>query len=73
MLVIPRSRLKFYGNRAFSFCAPKLWNNLPEHIKCSPNLRTFKSSLKTHLFKHYFLKSIVLFYYLVLSILKLLL
>ena len=56
MLVIPRSRLKFYGDRAsaFSFCAPKLWNNLSEHIKCSPNLRTFKSSLKTHLFKHYF-------------------
>ena len=63
MLVIPRRRLKFYGDRAFSVCAPELWNNLPEHIKCSPNLRTFKSSLKTHLFKHWFL-----FYYLVLSI-----
>jgi len=51
---ISRSRLKFYGDRAFSVCAPKLWNNLPEHIKCSPNRRTFKSSLKTHLFKYYF-------------------
>ena len=54
MLVIPRSRLKFYGDRAFSVCAPTLWNKLPEHIKCSPNLHTFKSSLKTHLFKHFF-------------------
>jgi len=67
MLVIPRSRLKFYGDRAFSVCAPKLWNNLPEHIKCGSNLRTFKCSLKTHLFKRYFW-SIVLFYYLLLSI-----
>ena len=54
LLVIPRSRLKFYGDRAFSVCAPKLWNNLPEHIKCSSNLRNLTSSLKTHLFKRYF-------------------
>jgi len=53
MLVILRSRLKFYGDRAFSVYAPKLWNNLPEHIKCRPNLCTFKSSLKTHLFTHF--------------------
>jgi len=57
MLVIPRSRLKFYGYRAFSVCAPKLWNNLPEHIKCSSALFQF----------------IDLFYYLLLRILKLLL
>ena len=54
MLIIPRSGLKFYGDRAFSVCAPKLWNNLPQQIKCSSNRRTFMSSLKTHLFKHYF-------------------
>ena len=34
MLVIPRSsRLKFYGDLAFSVCALKLWNKLPKHIK----------------------------------------
>ena len=54
MLVIPRSRLKFYVQRAFSVCAPTLWNKLPEHIKCSSNLSTFKSSLKPHLYKRYF-------------------
>lgn len=54
LLVIPRSRLKFYGDRAFSVCAPKLWNHLPENVKCSPNLTSFKSNLKTYLFKRYF-------------------
>jgi len=46
--------LCFYLALNSSVCAPKLWNNLPEHIKCSSNLRTFKNSLKTHLFKRYF-------------------
>ena len=54
ILVIPRSRLKIYGDHACSVCAPKLSNNLPEHIKCSLNLHTSKSSLKIHLFKCYF-------------------
>ena len=50
LLATPKSRLKFYGDRALSVCAPKLWNNLPEHIKCSLNLTSFKSNLKTFLF-----------------------
>ena len=54
LLVTPRSRLKFYGDRALLVCTPKLWNNLPEHMKCSLNLTSFKSNLKTYLFKHYF-------------------
>ena len=47
MLAIPRSRLKFNGDRAFSVYAPKLWNKLAEQIKCSLNLHTLKGSLKT--------------------------
>ena len=54
LLVTPRSRLKFYGDCAFLVCTPKLWNNLPEHMKCSLNLTSFKSNLKTYLFKCYF-------------------
>ena len=54
LLVTPRWRLKFYGDSAFSVSAPKLWNNIPENIKCSPNLTSFKSNLKTDLFKRYF-------------------
>lgn len=39
------------GDRAFSVCAPKLWNVLPEDLKYCANVKTFKSNLKTHLFK----------------------
>ena len=37
----PRSRVKCCGDRAFSVCAPKLWKNLPENIKRSPNLTSY--------------------------------
>ena len=47
--------LKTYGDRAFSVCAPKLWNCLPYHIRCSPSVSAFKSSLKTYFFKRYFI------------------
>ena len=42
---------KTYGSRAFSNCAPKLWNDLPQEIRQSSSLETFKNKLKTHLFK----------------------
>ena len=41
-----------YGDRAFSVCAPKLWNNLPLHIRQAKSLSSFKSQLKTHLFNN---------------------
>ena len=52
--VTPRSRLKSYGDRAFSVCAPRRWNTLSSEYKCSFNLISFKRSLKTYPFKHYF-------------------
>ena len=48
LLVTPKSRLKFYGDRVFWVCTPKL------HIKYSLNLTSFKSNLKTYLIKNYF-------------------
>jgi hypothetical protein len=42
---------KTYGYRAFSVTAPLLWNALPDSIKTSPNVDTFKSRTKTFLFK----------------------
>ena len=48
LLVIPRS------DRAFSVSSPKLWNDIPEAIKCSVDLNAFKRNLKTYLFKRYF-------------------
>ena len=49
LLVIPRSKLKSYGDRAFSVSAPKLWNDIPDNIKCSGDLNAFKRNLKTYL------------------------
>ena len=54
LLAIPHSKLKSYGDRAFSVCAPKLWNDVTEIIKCSEHLNTFKRNVKIYLFKRYF-------------------
>ena len=37
--------------RAFSVAAPKMWNRLPEQIRNSETLSSFKKSLKTCLFR----------------------
>ena len=42
---------KKYGERAFSVVGPRLWNALPIEIKSSPSVDSFKSVLKTYLFK----------------------
>ncbi len=51
ILVVPRTRLRTYGDRAFSVAAPKLWNNLPLQLRRAPSTTTFKRQLKTHLFE----------------------
>ena len=43
-----------YGDRAFSSCAPKLWNNLPIYIQAAPTISNFKRLLKTWLFTRHF-------------------
>lgn len=40
-----------YGDRRFEVAAPKLWNALPNGIRDSKSLCSFKRSLKTHFFK----------------------
>lgn len=54
LLDVPSSNLKSYGDRAFSVCAPRLWNDLPYEIKCSFSIDSFKSKLKTYLFRKAF-------------------
>ena len=49
-LKVPKTKLATYGDRAFSYQAPMLWNALPCEIKCAPSLSVFKNKLKTHLF-----------------------
>ena len=45
----------YYGERAFSFAAPKLWNSIPDHIKSASSLSTFKTALKTSFFRRHLL------------------
>ena len=48
-LKVPKTR-KCAGDRAYSVAAPKLWNNLPLHIRNASSVASFKTLLKTHLF-----------------------
>ena len=43
-----------YGDRAFSIVGPNLWNDLPYELRACKSVQSFKTSLKTHLFKRYF-------------------
>ena len=54
LLSVPRVRLVNYGERSFSYAAPKLWNEIPEYIRNSETLPIFKTRLKTYLFKQYY-------------------
>jgi hypothetical protein len=49
-----KPRMKGYGDRGYQNCAPKLWNDLPHHIRCNSSLDDFKSNIKTHLFKEFY-------------------
>ena len=51
IIAVPKSRLKTYGDRAFSVAAPKLWNELPLDLRSLVTINLFKKHLKTDLFK----------------------
>ena len=50
-LRIPRVRLVSAGERSFSYAGPSAWNHLPLQLRQSPSYDTFRSRLKTHLFR----------------------
>ena len=54
ILLIPKSSLKTVGDRSFSVAAPILWNNLPSDLRLIQSFDSFKSRLKTHLFRQAF-------------------
>ena len=51
---VPNVMTVTYGQRTFSYCAPKLWNGLPKSLKESETVTIFKKKLKTFLFRDYF-------------------
>ncbi|XP_046550024.1 uncharacterized protein LOC124259852 [Haliotis rubra] len=48
---MPNIKTVRYGQRSFSYAATSLWNSLPESIRRSPNLMSFRRHLKTYLFQ----------------------
>ena len=50
LLVMPKFRLKHYGERSFQGVAPRLWNKLPLLVRTANSVNCFKRFLKTHLF-----------------------
>ena len=55
-LIVPKTRLKTYGDASFRVAGPTLWNALPLHIKTASTLNQFKSLIKTHLRNYAFNK-----------------
>lgn len=53
LLVIPVPRTAL-GRRAFSFAAPRIWNDLPLFLRLASSRDIFKRQLKTFLFKRAF-------------------
>lgn len=53
-LSVPKCNTVSYGHRAFSVASAKLWNSLPYDLRSIENTSTFKTSLKTFLFKRTF-------------------
>ena len=54
LLCAPRVNLKAAGERSVRFEAPRVWNSLTVEICQSPSLSSFKTNLKTFLFKQAF-------------------
>uniref|UniRef100_A0A8C1MC95 Reverse transcriptase domain-containing protein n=1 Tax=Cyprinus carpio TaxID=7962 RepID=A0A8C1MC95_CYPCA len=51
LLVVPQTRLRSMGDRAFSSYAPVLWNSLPPDLRDTQGYDIFKGRLKTYFFK----------------------
>ena len=39
------------GDRSFYFASSSVWNSIPNDVRCAPSLSSFKSRLKTYLFR----------------------
>ena len=51
MLLQEKAVTNQWGSRSFYVSAAKVWNNLPFAVRSSNKLQSFKTKLKTHLFK----------------------
>ncbi len=53
-LVVPKTKHKTFGDRAFAAYAPRVWNKLPLQIRSIHCVDEFKTAIKTHLFVQYY-------------------
>ena len=53
LISVPRSNLRTYGDRAFTYSGPTVWNSLPLSLRTAKSFNIFKSQLKTYLFNKY--------------------
>ena len=53
VLCTPAVKSKTYGGRAFSILAPQLWNAIPGYVKNAESVVSFKTKLKTLLFRKF--------------------
>ena len=51
LLKQPSGKMKSFGDRSFNVAVPTLWNALPVSLCSIKCISTFKSNLKTYLFK----------------------
>ena len=56
-LWVPRTKLRTYGDQAFSFVAPRLWNSLLLGLRQTSSSADFRKQLKTHTFGLAFLRN----------------
>ena len=54
LLAIPKTKTASYGDRAFSVARLKNWNRLPDILRATQTLNSFKNGLKTLLFREAF-------------------
>ena len=54
LLEIPPVPYYSRTERAFSYAAPRIWNNLPYDIRTCYDISKFKNELKTHYFNKAF-------------------
>ena len=47
----PSVRTVSYGQRYFAYSAPSAWNALPQQVRSSDSVSTFRFRTKTHLFR----------------------
>ena len=52
-LLVYKHYMSSHARKSFSYIAPKLWNNLPENIRFSSTLVTFKKHTKYMLFNNF--------------------